>query len=204
MKRILFSLFCSINIFAMEISKENLFVPHKLGALSVVKKDRGFSVLKDGQEHKVASYNTDEMLNKMNSKQLAAFLANNGGRIDVNQLSDDEYTLKAKVHGKGGGFLTGLAFYGTVKAIGYGVVPPVIGGLAACTTTTAIDKSLKSARVPEKISENIAVTTAATGYIAVSASGIAASTAVGAAYVAGVETTAAAAMTAGTALWFLP
>ena len=153
MKRILFSLFCSINIFAMEIDKENLFVPHKLGSLSVIKKDRGFSVLKDGQEHKVASYNTDKMLNKMNSKQLTAFLANNGGHIDVNQLSDDEYTLKAKAHGKGGGPILAAAGYWGVKVLGYGVPAtaavativasaPVVAGTAAggaiatATTTT--------------------------------------------------------------------
>ena len=198
-----------INIFAMEIDKENLFVPHKLGSLSVIKKDKGFSVLKDGQEHKVASYNTDKMLNKMNSKQLAAFLANNGGRIDVNQLSDDEYTLKAKVHGKGGGWLLGVAGAWAVRAVGYGV-PIAIGATATAAASTAVAPVIivSSTSVAAASGAVGAMTaTQAAAATTVATTGVAAQAAIAATaatYASGVEFVAGATQVGLTAIWWLP
>ena len=168
-----------------------------LGSLSVIKKDRGFSVLKDGQEHKVAYYNTDEMLNKMNTKQLAAFLANNGGRIDVNQLSDDEYTLKAKVHGKGGGPLTACVFYWGTKAVAY-------GGLAVGAVTAGyLGGGVLIAGGALIGGEAGAIVVAGTE-VAAEVGIKAAVAAAGPAVVAGIETGAAAAGAFGLAIPFLP
>ena len=162
------------------------------------------------------------MLNKMNAKQLAVFLADNGGRIDVNQLSDDEYTLKAKVHGKGGGYWVGQAFAWIVRGIGYGVPAYLAANklkevshdarhsdnvFIRETATmsheyidSAINVGIPQTVISRNIVDGVGEQNAA---IAVTTTAMAAQQG-GMTYVSLVEWAAAAAQAGGQAIWFLP
>jgi hypothetical protein len=124
MKHLLFSLLLCVPMLAMDgdvvLSKENVFIPCKLGDLAVVKKQKGFTVLKGGNEYPVANYNTDTLLQKVNAKQLAALLADNGAHVSVSELNENEFSLRSHVHGKGGGPITGAICYWGTKGIAYG------------------------------------------------------------------------------------
>ena len=146
------------------------------------------------------------MLNKMNAKQLAVFLADNGGRIDVNQLSDDEYTLKAKVHGKGGGIILGQIMYWGTKTLAYGTL---VGGVTAGLVATG---GAAGAGLATLVTSSASVSTATAGAIiataapeaAMAATSVAFATTAPAAIVAGIEAASVGAAALGTACWFLP
>jgi hypothetical protein len=143
-KHLLSLVLLSVPVLAMDgslvIPQENLFVPCKLGALSVAKKKSGFSVLKDGNEYHVANYNTDPLLKKANSQQLTALLANNGAHINVIKLSDGEYKLSSQIHGKGGGPLFALIGGTLVRVVCYSA-PPVIVLTTAPASATVLAAS---------------------------------------------------------------
>jgi len=199
-KHLLSLVLLSVPVLAMEsalvIPQENLFVPCKLGALSVAKKKAGFSVLKDGNEYHVANYNTDPLLKKANSQQLTALLANNGAHINVIQLSDDEYKLSAHVHGKGGGPVLGAICYWGTKGIAY-------SGIAAGAVTLGYFGGGAIIAGGAVLGGELGAVAAAGAELAAETGLKAAIVAAGPAVIAGIETGALAAGAVGLAIPFL-
>lgn len=60
-----------------------------------------FYVIHENKKHTVKKHWNSSLLYKMNDTQLKEFLVN--GYITVNKMSNNEFTLKAKVRGLGGG-----------------------------------------------------------------------------------------------------
>ena len=66
-------------------------------------------------------------LDEREAKELfEALSSSHSGYISVNQMSDDEYTLKANIRVLGGGGFGFAIGYWGVKAIGYGIVAGAI------------------------------------------------------------------------------
>lgn len=111
------------------------YVPDKLGNARILLLKKGFVVKKDGKKHKIAEHNLDPLLRKMNSDQRMKYFTK--GHVDLNQLSDGDYTLKANPKIKGGGILGATigAFFGkaVVSIIGHGAIGLV--GLGATLFT---------------------------------------------------------------------
>lgn len=163
MKQLLLALFCASSIVSLTavdlvVGQQGLFVPNKLGSLEVVKTKQGFQIIKGDARHKV---DTDEMLKKLNKKQLAKFLNTRAGYIAVSQLDNGDYRLNAKVRGLGGGpggatvgFIVGKA---TVQIVGHGTIGVIAGvvGVFNPIAGTAVGYALEAAlALPIEVASN--------------------------------------------------
>jgi hypothetical protein len=91
--------------------------PHKLGKINLFHNENGFNLTHNNQTHQIKKYWTDPALRVMTKPQLEKFQDN--GYIAINQLDNDEFTLKAHVRGLGGGPATGYAAWIATQAIGW-------------------------------------------------------------------------------------
>ena len=83
------------------ILKENLFVPLKLGDISVTYEGNEFYIQKNASEKlQIPRWNLSKELRGIEDKQLQGFL--DIGYLSVNQLDDNDFTLNAHVRGPGG------------------------------------------------------------------------------------------------------
>ena len=99
------------------LPKNSVMVPHTLGEISVYRENGIFHAIQNGAHHKIEHYWTDPSLRNVSEKQLGAFLQK--GYLAISQMSNGEFTLKAKVRGLGGGPITACCVYWGVKATAY-------------------------------------------------------------------------------------
>jgi len=141
---------------SMDISPVNIMAPHTLGAIKLMHQDDVFYVESEGSQHMVPKHQMDPELRKITKKQLEKFLDN--GYLSVGKNSANEYTLKAKVRGLGGGPMGAsagvvvgaaavqLAYHGALGALYAGlscVITPigataVVGTVRWATTPAAL------------------------------------------------------------------
>jgi len=145
MKRILLSLFIALPLTAMEMTIPSSFIsnPARLGEISVVRDDAGFSVLHNNERRSVKRHDVDPVLKSLGMKQLALALKTN--RIQVKQLSNEDYTLALQGGLKGGGpGGAGIGVWigkGVVHIIGHGAIAiaaaaaGTVGGPVAAAST---------------------------------------------------------------------
>ena len=107
------------------------YVPDKLGNARILLLKKGFAVQRDGKKYKIAEHNLDQTLRKMSSEQRSKYFSK--GHVELNQLSDGEYSLKANPKLKGGGvfgaWLGSTLGYGLVTFAGHGAIQLI----AVCT-----------------------------------------------------------------------
>ncbi len=114
---------------------QEVFAPNRLGNIQLLRDENGFLVFQDGVRHQVKKIWTDPILREITTTKLKKFLAN--GYIQVEKMSDNEFTLKAKGRLLGSGPIAGFVAYWATKAIGYGsataiaVVSTIASGGAA-------------------------------------------------------------------------
>lgn len=153
---------------ALEVTKNGLFIPKKLGDVKVFHENDNFYIGSHGTYEKVQRYNLDKELREMRQDQLIKFLG--AGYLAINQSDNGEYSIKAKVRGLGGGPVTASVLYWLTKSVCYGGAAVAVG-TATVATGGAVATALGGG----------AVVTAATGG-AVAATGVVVSgTAAGAA-----------------------
>ena len=112
------------NVEKFYINPNVVFAPNKLGAIDLFKGKKGFYVIHNNVKHRIQKADTDKILRNISHEQLFAFLQH--GHLSVNQLSDGSFTLKAKGHLVGGGYI-GMCigvFAGKaiVHAVGHGAI----------------------------------------------------------------------------------
>ena len=178
------------------INRKHVYVPQKLGKLSLAETSEGFSILRDDVEIPVKFHNTNKLLRQVQEMgALKQFL--NEGSIFVSQDNGGDYILTAKGKLKGGGPVTGFVVYWGVKGVGYaGVVAAAFGAGAVIGTVASPLAPVLAAQSATTIA-----TVSAAGNIGASVASSAAWAATGAPIVAGIET---AATTAGTFVALMP
>lgn len=127
-------LLASISLCASEtiqLKSSSVFVPTRLGSLVLLHSEDGFSVLRDGKMHKVQRCFVDPVLRNITTSGLKRF--QEAGYIAVSQLDNDEFALRARVRGLGGGPITGAIVYFATKAICYGTAVAAAGGAVVAT-----------------------------------------------------------------------
>jgi hypothetical protein len=137
----LYLLFICFSAFGsqFEVPSENVLVSHKLGDVKLYHTYEGFKVQAGDECHTVQKAWIDPMLRKMNAKQLQAFLGK--GYISINKLDNNEYSLKAKVRGLGGGLggaTAGAVIGGSAVQFSYGVATYAVGATAALVAGPAV------------------------------------------------------------------
>ncbi|KIX85173.1 hypothetical protein J120_02420 [candidate division TM6 bacterium JCVI TM6SC1] len=73
-----------------------------LGMIELLKNENNFYVIKDGSIKLINKYDIDPLLKNMNEEKLQKYFEQNG-YIQVDQLSNQDYVLKAKSRILGGG-----------------------------------------------------------------------------------------------------
>lgn len=109
---------CLANTGEFKIKESSVFVPSKIGKVSLSRDNDGFYVTKDGERHKLKNYDVDAKLRSLSHDKLNKFLKN-GGYLSVNQMSNNDYSLKANVRGNGGFLLTGVIVHQTCRIVGH-------------------------------------------------------------------------------------
>lgn len=122
---------CAMGEDALRVSRSSLIVPGRLGSVELFHNGDEFQVVSNDEVHSVKRYWVDPLLRNVREKQLKAFLDN--GYVSLDQMSDGEYTIKAKVRGLGGGPVTGWIFYVATKGICYGTAAAAAGSAVALT-----------------------------------------------------------------------
>jgi hypothetical protein len=110
---------------------KEFFAPSHLGKIELLHEQNAFYVTQDGIRHTVKKLWMDPILRDMASNTLKKFLAN--GYIQVNKMSDNEFTLKAKGRLFGGGPIAGAIAYWVTKSICYGGAVAAVGGVTVAT-----------------------------------------------------------------------
>lgn len=109
------------NLNGMELQQYNrvpAFIPEKLGKVELYRSNDGFAVLQNGKISPIKSYDTDKLLRCMTEQQLKTFCSK--GYLALNQMSNNDFSLKAKVRGEGGGPILGQVAFWSTRLLGYG------------------------------------------------------------------------------------
>lgn len=105
MNLILLAIFTISSLFASEkylLTHDAYMAPHTLKDTKLYYSENGFEVEQNGNKHIIQKCWMDPELRKISKKQLNGFLGK--GYLALNKLDNsDEFTLKAKVRGIGGG-----------------------------------------------------------------------------------------------------
>ncbi|HVW99596.1 MAG TPA: hypothetical protein VHA52_04020 [Candidatus Babeliaceae bacterium] len=139
---VIYTLLISILLNAeFKIKDNSIRAPQQLGKISLYKDKNKFYILQNNNSHEVKSYWVDRLLRNASAQQLSVFLEQ--GYIAVNQLDNNDFSLKAKVRGLGGGPITGVMAYWATKAFCYGTAVAaastiVVSGGAMGAVTGAI------------------------------------------------------------------
>ena len=110
---------------------KEIFAPSHLGKIKLLHDEDGFHVSQNGIRHEVKKVWMDPVLRNITSSTLKKFLAS--GYIQINKMSNDEFTLNAKGRILGGGPILATIVYGATKALGYGTAAAAIGGITVAT-----------------------------------------------------------------------
>lgn len=137
--------FISLNLLAvdelnqLQLTKVAVFASHKLSGVDLFHAKDGFHVAKNNQLKKIEPCFIDKSLRVLTEKQIRGFQKH--GYFELNELSDGNYSLKARVRGQGGGPLTGSFLYWITKATAYGGIAAA-GGSAVFATGGAAAAAL--------------------------------------------------------------
>jgi len=206
---LLFACNVSANNELLKLSDSSLMTPSRLGAIALFHGEKGFHVEKDNKHHEVKRYWVDPLLRGAKTKQLKAFLDN--GYVFLDQMSDGEYTIKAKVRGLGGGPLLGSLFYALTKTACYGTAVAATGavvvgtgglagaatGVLAAGTTLGAGSAVTMTAAAIAGAGGTAAAAEVTGAVILASGGFAGA-------VAAIEATSVVAYGLGTLVWFLP
>ena len=119
----LLTIFGCSNAQVVKIKDSAILTSSFVGKVSLLHDESGFSVVKDQKVNSVESRWVDPLLRDISKERLKSFLT--FGKIVVNQMDNEEFSLKAKMLVKGGGpILAAIGYFGT-KAVAYGTL---IGG----------------------------------------------------------------------------
>ncbi len=116
---------------AMRSKENSIFIPNVMKGSALIRHKNGFLVIEDGKHHVVQKAFTDPMLRKMNDKQFKEFLK--VGYVSLNKMSDNQFILKAKVRGLGGGPISGAIAYWFTKTLCYGTAVAATGTIVVAT-----------------------------------------------------------------------
>ena len=152
------------NVSKVRIEPTSVFVPSELGLVKLYHSDKGFSVRQDDKKHQIQTCFTDSMVRNIKKEALKDFLKN--GYLEVNQMSDGTFSLKANNRVKGGGIL-GCIIGATVAKVAVSVVGHgaifIVGGLtgpAAPYTVFALESyfgaAIEAASIKAAIAGGIA------------------------------------------------
>jgi formylmethanofuran dehydrogenase subunit C len=100
------------------INKSSVLSAERLG---LYHDGEAFKVKQNGRIHNIERYDLDANMRQVNAKNLAAYLQS--GKIQVNKLSNGDFTLRSHVPGLGGGPISGMIGAWLVRAAMY--VPAV-------------------------------------------------------------------------------
>lgn len=180
-----------------------------LGNLQLLQHEDNFYVAKDGLVKLVNKYDIDAFLKNANPAQLQKYLEQDG-YIQVDQLENQDYVLKAKGRIRGGGPILASLFYGATKAVCYGTFIAGAGAAVGATGGGAIVVAAagEMAAVTGSGVVAVAIGSSATATAAASsatAAGVAIATSAGglSAIVTGIEALSVLAGAAGAAIPFL-
>jgi hypothetical protein len=151
---LMLSLLVSANVQSMTknteviVHKGGFTAPENLGILSVLKdRQNGYSILtKDGAEI-VKRQDVSPMLRNMNASQLAAFINQGHGTIQVKRYNNGDFKIEEHVRGNGGaGFGATIGFFAGkfgVSLIGHGAIQAIAfcTGPAYAATVYALEAS---------------------------------------------------------------
>lgn len=117
MKKLLLGLFMVPCMFASQKEQSmRIFVTTNEGQkVRLYHNTDGFFVKTHGKKQEIEPAMLDKNLRNINNAQLKALV--NNGSLNLNKTSDGSYSLRAHVHGKGGGWLSGIIAYVAVKAV---------------------------------------------------------------------------------------
>jgi hypothetical protein len=113
------------------IRSKHLLVSEALGSVTLRHDGESFLVKQGESTHKVASYDLDPVLRKLDKTNLCNYLKH--GKIGVHKLSDGSFALRSNIQGLGGGPVAGAIAYWLTKSICISV--PIVA-LGAATVAT--------------------------------------------------------------------
>ena len=114
-----------------QLEGSEVFIPKRLGKLSLIHDEEGFCVEKGNNVHRVQKCFSDSLLRSISSDHLKKFLE--GGYVSVDQMSDGEFALKAYDRLKGGGPVAGAVAYWVTKSLCYGTAAAAATGVTVAT-----------------------------------------------------------------------
>jgi hypothetical protein len=200
-----------------EIPSQSVFSPEALAVTALIHNEKGFSVATNSGQRQVYNHNIDKTLRNISPDKLEAFTK--AGYIAINQLSDGEYSLNAKVRGNGGGPVTAAALYWLTKTTCYSVATTAAGAAVAtgvgaaagataaalATTAVGVGTSVVVGSVPltaASVASSVVGTMGAAAATELTMATIAATGITGA--VAAIETASLGAWALGMSIPFLP
>ncbi len=110
---------------------QEVFAPSRLGNIQLLHDENGFLVFQDGVRHQVKKIWTDPILREITTTKLKKFLAS--GYIQVEKMSDNEFTLKAKGRLLGSGPIAASIAYWATKSLCYGTLAAAAGTVTVAT-----------------------------------------------------------------------
>lgn len=130
-----FTLFISNNCNQVKIDRNALFIPSKIGQVSVIHEDNKFKVQSSTGTHEVKPWHMNKELRNIPQDQILKLLALGSSYLHVNNMegNNEEYSLKLYHRLKGGGPITGAILYWGTKAICYGTAAAGAGAAVVAT-----------------------------------------------------------------------
>ena len=110
----------------VRIEPASVFVPNKLGLVELYHSPKGFYVHHNDKIKRIQKCFVDPMVRNITPEQLQSF--DKVGYFHINQMSDGEYSLKAKPRLVGGGPIFGSFMYWLTKSTLYGIAGAAVGG----------------------------------------------------------------------------
>lgn len=114
------------------VQPRSLFAPAHLGEVELSFNKDHFSVNRNGQNHKVNSYDVDPSLRNLKVAGLKAFLKQ-GGRLSLAKVGEEDYAVRMAGNLKGGGPLAATQAYWATKVGLYAALGVAVGGTVVAT-----------------------------------------------------------------------
>jgi len=164
-----------------KIKDSSILASSSIGKFDLLHNEDGFSIVKESEKFFVKECWVDPYLRSISNERLKCFL--NFGKIFVNQMDNNEYSLQAKLSMKGGGPITGWFAYLATKTLCYGTAVAA-ATTAVVTTGGAVAGAVTAAGATVATSGAAAAASVTGAAIAGAGGGAAAATATGGAVAA--------------------
>ncbi len=143
-----------------EFKQTSVRASEQLGNVKLLRNKNGFCVMRNGTPYEVKDDFVDSLLRNASKKTLKKF--QKAGYVEIKRLDNDEFVLRSKVRGMGGGPVLAGILYGATKFIGTTINQATGEEGGRCAVMIATQAATGSEVVATAISNTPGVAAAAT------------------------------------------